>query len=46
MKVLILSIQGTGSVFHAKTTSTTNTAAYCRKEALVEIIKATNVQSD
>lgn len=33
MKALILNIQGTGSVSHAKITLTTNTAAYCRQEA-------------
>lgn len=39
MKALILNIQGTGSVSHAKATFTTNTAAYCRKEAPVKIIQ-------
>lgn len=46
MKALIFRIQGTGSVSHAKSTFTTNTAAYCRKEAPVKIIKVKNVQSD
>lgn len=46
MEPLILSIQGIHYVSHAKITFATSTAAYCRKETLVKIIKVRYVQSD